>query len=84
MTTLGIIQIIYLALNILGTVGCFITLFADFSFEFILIFFDFIKKRLGTVVTLIICSLIILIFIPTITMVSVFLTFLLIFGYYAD
>lgn len=84
MTTLGIIQIIYLALNILGTVGCFITLFADFSFEFILIFFDFIKKRLGTVVTIIICSLIILIFIPTITMVSVFLTFLLIFGYYAD
>jgi hypothetical protein len=81
---MAVIQIIYLTLNVVSTAFCLFTLFADFDFDFPLVLFDFIKKKLGTVVTLICSFLLILLFIPTISVMSVLLAFIVAFGYLTE
>ena len=80
---MAVIQIIYLILNVISTAFCIFALFTDFDFvEFLSAFFDFIQKKLGTVVTLICSSLVILLFIPTITVLSVLLMFMFVISCY--
>lgn len=81
---MAVIQIIYLTLNVVSTAFCLFTLFVDFDFDFPFVLFDFIKKKLGTVVALICSSFVILLFIPTISVMSVLIAFMIVFGYNAD
>lgn len=75
---------IYLILNVIGTAFTIFMLFADFDFDFIFNFLDLVKKKLGTVVTLICSFLVILIFIPTIALISVLLVFIIVISYYVE
>lgn len=73
MTTLGIIQIIYLIINILGLVGSVIAFCCEFGFEPIFRLSNLVSEHLGTTISVIFNILLVLLFLPVITITAAFI-----------
>ena len=76
MTTLGIIQIIYLSINIIGLIASFIVSLFNGGFDCFLTLLDVIKRRLGVVTLIIFNILFITLFLPMISIIGAFIIFL--------
>ena len=81
---LAILQNIYLLINIIGVVIGLYTLFSEAELLFISSFFSFISRRLGNVFLAIISIALILLFIPTLTIMTVLMTFIMLWGEYSN
>lgn len=75
-----VFQIIYLALNLICTGVCLVALFTEFDLDFIYNIFNFVEKRLGTVIYAIFILLVIALFLPTIAIAGAFLIFTVLFS----
>ena len=84
MTTLGIIQIIYLAINIIGLIASLCIFSKSEELPIISKLFDFIAGRLGRVALVIASILIISLFLPAIFCTAVFAAFLIFYGSHSD
>jgi hypothetical protein len=75
-----IMQIIYLAINLIGTGGCLAFISSSDDFPFVADFFSFIGRRLGNVGLAIISTIVIALFIPTISFMAIVFAFLMLWG----
>jgi hypothetical protein len=79
MTTLGIIQIIYLAINVIGLVVSFGTFFTS-NESIVAKLFNFINKYCGKIITFLVGILFILLYMPVIAINAIFTAFLILCG----
>ena len=81
---MAVVQIIYLVINLIG-IGMFLaTLPSSGDVLFISTFFNFVGKHLGKFALALICVLFIGLFLPTLTFMTVLLTFMMIFNEHAN
>ena len=80
---MAVIQIIYLAINLIGIGIGIAYIYCSDDFTFVADFFSFMSKRLGNIGLAITSTIFIALFIPAISFMAVLFAFIMIWGEYS-
>ena len=79
-----VFQIIYLTINIIGVIASLIWFIGEIDYPVISNIFTALSRHLGNIGLTIIGTLLIILFIPTISLMSVIMAFIMLVGTYSN